>query len=281
VLIWLEGRIVPEEALRVPAGDRVFEHGFGLFETLRTWGGVSPLLPRHLARMTRSAEELGLPLDPAALPDAAAIAGLLQANAASASGDAVIRLTLSGGAPGGDPAVVWMRQAPLPPPLGATGAVVGLAPGTLAEGDLLARHKTLNYWSRRLAYEQGRQRGADEVLLTTPDGRFWEGTRTNLFLVRDAALLTPGLSGPVLPGIMRALVLELAAGVGLSWVACEGGVSVNDLETADEVFLTNAVRGLVPVGRTPGRSFTAPGPWTCRLRDRVTQWLHQWGERDT
>ena len=279
MLIWVGGRIVPEEALRVPAGDRVFEHGLGLFETLRTWGGVSPLLPRHLARMTRSAEALGLPLDPAALPDAAAIADLLQAN--GAAGDAVIRITLSGGVPEGGSALVWMRQAPLPPPLGATGAVVGFAPGTLAEGDLLARHKTLNYWSRRLAYEQGRQQGADEVLLATPDGRFWEGTRTNLFLVRDEALLTPGLSGPVLPGIMRALVLELAAGIGLAPVVCERGVSGTDLETADEVFLTNAVRGLVPVGRIPGRSFTAPGPWTCRLRDRVTQWLHQWGERHT
>jgi branched-subunit amino acid aminotransferase/4-amino-4-deoxychorismate lyase len=277
VLIWLAGRIVPEEALQVPAGDRVFEHGLGLFETLRTWDGVAPLLPRHLARMTRSAEELGLPLDPAALPDAAALDGLLQANAAG--GDAVIRITLSGGTQGAGSALVWMRQAPLPPPLGAHGAVVGFATGTLAGGDLLARHKTLNYWSRRLAYEQGKQQGADEVLLATPDGRFWEGTRTNLFLVRDAALLTPGLFGPVLPGVMRALVLERAAGAGLSPVACERGVSETDLETADEVFLTNAVRGLVPVGRTPGRSFTAPGPWTCRLNDRVTEWLHRRGKR--
>ena len=270
---------MPEDALLVPAGDRVFEHGIGLFETLRTWCGFSPLLPRHLARMTRSAAELGLPLDLAALPDAAAIDGLLQANAVS--GDALIRITLSGGVPGRGAGLVWMRQAPLPPPLAATGAIVGFGSWTLAEGDLLARHKTLNYWSRRLAYEQGRQRGADEVLLATPDGRFWEGTRTNLFLVRDGALLTPGLNGPVLPGIMRALVLELAAGVGLSLVSCEGGVSATDLDTADEVFLTNAVRVIVPVGTMPGRSYTAPGPWTCRLLDRVTDWLHPWGERHT
>jgi branched-subunit amino acid aminotransferase/4-amino-4-deoxychorismate lyase len=99
-----------------------------------------------------------------------------------------------------------------------------------------------------------------------------------LFLVRGNALLTPGLSGPVLPGVMRALVLELASGVGLSTVSCEGGVSLTELETADEVFLTNAVRGLIPVAAMPGQSFTAPGPWTCRLSDRVTQWLHQPGE---
>jgi branched-subunit amino acid aminotransferase/4-amino-4-deoxychorismate lyase len=281
VLIWWGGRIVPEEALRVPAGDRVFEHGLGLFETLRTWGGTAPLLPRHLARMTRSAEVLGLPLAPAALPDAAAVGALLQAS--GAPGDAVIRITLSGGVAEGGQALLWMRTGPLPPPPAASGAVVDFSSWTLASDDLLARHKTLNYWPRRLVYEQGRQRGADEVLLATPDGRIWEGTRTNLFLVRDGAIVTPGLGGPVLPGIMRALVLELAAGAGLSLAPCEAGVSRTELETADEVFLTNSVRGLVPVGRTPHRVYKAPGPWTCRLRDRVAQWLElqPQGERQT
>jgi branched-subunit amino acid aminotransferase/4-amino-4-deoxychorismate lyase len=270
---------MPEEALRVPAGDRVFEHGLGLFETLRTHCGFAPLLPRHLTRMTRSAAELGLPLDPGSLPDATALAALLEANAAG--DDVLTRITLSGGTAGGGAPLVWMRQGPLPPPIGAAGAVVGHADGTLSAGDLLARHKTLNYWSRRIAYEQGRHQGADEVLLATPDGRFWEGTRMNLFLVRGGTLLTPGLNGPVLPGIMRALVLELATGVGLSAVLCDQGISGADLESADEVFLTNAVRGIVPVGTIAGRSYTAPGPWTCRLRDRVEAWLHPWGERQT
>ena len=106
--------------------------------------------------------------------DAAAVGALVQAS--GVSGDAVIRITLSGGAPDGGEALLWMRPAPLPPPLGATAAVVAFSSWTLAEGDLLARHKTLNYWSRRLAYEQGRQGGADEVLLATSDGRIWEGT---------------------------------------------------------------------------------------------------------
>ncbi len=277
MLIWVGGRIVPEEALMVAAGDRVFEHGLGLFETLRTWNGTAPLLPRHLARMTRSAAALGLPLDPAALPDAAAVGRLVQAN--GAPGDALLRITMSGGKSGTEDALVWMRQAPLPPPLRAGGAVVEFASWTVAEGDPLARHKTLNYWSRRLAYEQARVRGSDEVLFATPDGRFWEGSRTNLFLVQDQALVTPGLSGPVLPGIMRGLVLELAADAGLTLAPCEAGVSANDLATADEIFLTNSVRGVVPVGRWPGRTRVAPGPWTCRIRDRVEEWLKQ-GRQD-
>jgi branched-subunit amino acid aminotransferase/4-amino-4-deoxychorismate lyase len=275
VLIWVRGEIVPEEALIVPAGDRVFEHGLGLFETLRTFRGAAPLLPRHRARMTRSAAALGLPLDPAALPGAEAIDRLLAAN--RITDDAVVRITFSGGTTAGGEAVVWMRATPPPPPPPATGITVGFAAWTLAAGDPLARHKTLNYWSRRLAYEQGRARGADEVLCATPDGRYWEGTRTNLFLVSGGSLRTSGLDGPVLPGIMRGLVLELAPSVGLSLAAAQPGFAADELAAADEVFLTNAVRGVVPVGRLPGCTLAAPGFWTARLRDRALEWLVQGG----
>jgi branched-subunit amino acid aminotransferase/4-amino-4-deoxychorismate lyase len=280
VLIWVRGEIVPEEALAVPVSDRVFEHGLGLFETLRTFRGAAPLLPRHLARMTRSAEELRLPFDAAVLPDQEAIARLLAAN--DLGGDAMIRITLSGGTAEGGPAVVWMRAAPLPPPTPPGGVVVDFSGWTPFKGDPIARHKTLNYWSRRLTFEQGRARGADEVLLGFRGG-YWEGTRTNLFVIRRKMLLTPGLDGPVLPGIMRALVLELAPSLGLVPRLADMGVSHSDLLKADEVLLTNAVRGIVPVGRIMDsqspRQLTAPGPNTCRLRDAVEQWFQHEGSR--
>ena len=69
-MIWVRGRIVPDDALAISVLDRTFEHGLGLFETLRTWSGQPTLLPRHLDRLTRSAAELGLPHDREALPDA-------------------------------------------------------------------------------------------------------------------------------------------------------------------------------------------------------------------
>jgi branched-subunit amino acid aminotransferase/4-amino-4-deoxychorismate lyase len=278
VLIWVRGEIVPEGGLAVPVSDRVFEHGLGLFETLRTFHAAAPLLPRHLARMTRSAGELGLPFDVAALPDQQAIRRLLAAN--EMIGDAMIRITLSGGTAAGGAGVVWMRAAPLPPPVPPGGAVVGFA-GLRIDGDPLARHKTLNYWSRRLAYEQARTQGADEVVLFGAYGNYWEGSRTNLFLIRRQMLVTPGLDGPVLPGIMRALVLELAASVGLKPALADRGVSRDDLLRADEVFLTNAVRGIIPVGcimNNPSpRELSAPGAWTARLRDAVEVWLQHQG----
>jgi branched-subunit amino acid aminotransferase/4-amino-4-deoxychorismate lyase len=229
--------------------------------------------------MTRSAEELGLPFDSAALTDGEAIRRLLAAN--QMPGDAMIRITLSGGTSAGGAGVVWMRAAPLPPPAPAGGAVVSFAGQTLF-ADRLARHKTLNYWSRRLAYEEGRARGADEVLFGFRGG-YAEGSRTNLFLIRRTMLITPGLDGPVLPGIMRALVLELAPGLGFLPVVVDSGVSRHQLLGADEVFLTNAVRGIIPVGRIldslSPRQWSAPGTGTTRLRDAVEDWFQQEGSR--
>jgi branched-chain amino acid aminotransferase len=264
-LLWIEGRIAPENELAILVADRTFEHGLGLFETLRTWDGRPALLGRHLARLARSADALGLPLDPASLPDAEAVAALRRANGDGK--DVLVRITLSGGGDGGEAGSLWMRTAPLPPPPPAGGVALAPAPWAISAGDPLARHKTLNYWSKRLAHGRGREQGADEVLLATPDGRVWEGSRTNLFLVRGDALLTPGLDGPVLPGVMRAVVLEMAEGVGLS--PREGDVTAADLDAADELFLTNSVRGIVPVGRTASRTFEAPGPRTRRLMDRL------------
>ncbi len=269
-LIWSDGRLLPAEALTIPATDRVFEHGLGLFETLRTWGGRPPLLDRHLARMSRSALALGIPLEPAQRPDGEAIASLLRANGQE---DARLRLTLTGGDPATGRSVLWVQVQPLPPaappeglrilqgdPLVRATRVVDLA-------DPLAGHKTLNYASKRLALEAGRRDGNDEVLSLSADGRLWEGTYTNLFLVADGVLVTPPADGPILPGVMRALVLERASAIGLR--ALEAGLTPDDLSRADEVFLTNSVRGIVPVGRVGPRTLATPGPRTRRLMDTV------------
>ena len=112
-MIWVDGQILPDDGLTINALDRTFEHGLGLFETLRTWGGRPTLLDWHLARMLRSAEELKLPIDPASLPDAEDVRALLEAEGFQE--DRMLRITASGGTASGQ-SVVWMRSSPLPPP---------------------------------------------------------------------------------------------------------------------------------------------------------------------
>ena len=275
-MIWVAGRIVPAEALTISVQDRTFEHGLGLFETLRTWDGHPTLLDRHLARMTRSAEELGLPLNRPALPDGPAVGELLRAG--GIAGDALLRITLTGGTSSAGGSTVWMKAGPLPPPPRAGGALVEPRGWALAPDDPLARHKSLNYWSRRLAHERAREGDhADESLgFTEADGCVWEGSRTNLFLIRGGIVTTPEARGRIVPGILRAVVLEQARRAGL--VVEERPVPLDELARADEVFLTNSVRGIVPVaGLVGGARRWADQPLTRRLWAELLPWLNRGG----
>ena len=119
--------------------------------------------------------------------------------------------------------------------------------------DPLARHKTLNYWNKRLAFEHAQARGADEAILRSHDGRIWEGSRTNLFVVLGREILTPPSTGPIVPGILRALVRDRASLV--DHTVREADITADAIEAADEVFLTNSVRGVIPVDRWAGRNY--------------------------
>jgi branched-subunit amino acid aminotransferase/4-amino-4-deoxychorismate lyase len=296
-MIWVDGRIVPDDSLAISVLDRTFEHGLGLFETLRTWGGRPTLLDEHKARMLRSAEELKIPIDPASLPEARDISQLLEAE--GHQGDRMLRITATGGTSSGK-SVVWMRSGPLPPTTGEDGASLLLDAWTIAPDDALARHKTLNYWSRRRASGEAQRRGCDEALsrVTEEFGHhyYYEGSRTNLFLIRDwrfgsgplgiarPTLLTASEAGPIVPGVMRRLVLDIARELPIK-VEEDDGIDDEWIDHRCEIFLTNAVRGIIPVGRAifagkgPEYRWTTPGRWTRRLQELVARRL--WPDRGT
>jgi branched-chain amino acid aminotransferase len=277
-LIWVHGEIVPDDALRISVLDRTFEHGLGLFETFRTWNGHPTLLHRHFERMMYSALELGLPLEPSQLPDAQAVFQLIEANRASLvpGQDVRLRLTLSGGLATTpvSSSVLWMIAGPLPPPVQEPGAVITDCIQVTAD-DRLSRHKTLNYWRKRIAHAHAVDGGADDVICVTPGRLICETSRANVFLIDGRRLITPGVDGPLLPGIMRRVVLELASRIGLE--VEQGHLPVERLFSADEAFLTSSLRGILPIARFMEHELTAPGPMTRLLRDEVLVWLESGG----
>lgn len=278
-MIFCSGEILDESEFRIPIHDRLLEHGLGLFETLRTWNGSPVLLSRHLARMIRSARALDLPLDESKLPDRAAVAALVAAN--GEAGDVRLRITLSGGSTsdGKRSAVVWMRSTRLDADLPAAPIKpikLLLAEPTISWCDPLARYKTINYWLRKWIFDQAIAAGYDDALIASHDGRVWESSRANLFLVFGETLVTPGIDGPIVPGVMRAVVVERARAIGMNVI--ESDVTLDRIERADEVFLTNSVRGPIPVGRTPARSLSAPGPRTVELTQNILTYLNSGAE---
>jgi len=277
-MIWVQDELVPDEELRISVTDRTFEHGLGLFETFRTWNGHPTLLSRHVERMQRSAYELGLPLESGQLPDAQAVADLIEANRPSLppGQDVRLRLTLSG-ALATTPAsgsVLWMTVGALPLPFHQRGAVVTQFIEVAAE-DPLARHKTLNYWRKRIAHAQALAHGSDEVLCLSAERLILEATRSNIFLVEGRRLCTPGVDGALLPGVMRRLVLDRAARIGLE--VEEGPLPLKRVGTAGEAFLTSSVRGMLPIARLMNAELPAPGPVTRQLWNDILPWLESGG----
>lgn len=280
-MIWVRGEIVSDQSLCVPVLDRTFEHGLGLFETLRTWNRRATLLPRHRDRLARSAHELDLALDLKSLPDDAAVAALLDAD--GRDGDAMLRITLSGGSAEDGSSILWMRSFPLPPPNDPAGWTADVGYWDVGSTNPLARYKSLNYWERRVASELAHVRGADETLSQSPagtpmEGTVWEGSRTNLFVVIGDRLVTPAVGDeePIVPGIMRGLVLERAEALEIRTIQVP--ITADILDRADEAFLTNSVRGIIPLKRLGGREFDrVPGPLVSRLWDDVLAWLEAGG----
>lgn len=248
----------------VPADDRGLAYGDGLFETV-AWRDGAPLRwARHLTRLTAGCRRLGLPPpDPDRL--------LAEARrVAPARGRAVVKLVLTRGGGGRGyrpPAVPRVRRVvsahPMPalPAFGA-GAAAVFCETRLAASPALAGLKHLGRPEHVLAAAEVARAGAWEGLMRDPDGWVVCGTRTNLFAVRGGVLWTPELSRCGVCGILRAEVLDLARRLAIPIRI--GRLGMDDVLGADELFLTNALIGILPVTRLGGGDRPV-GPVTRRL----------------
>jgi para-aminobenzoate synthetase/4-amino-4-deoxychorismate lyase len=112
-------------------------------------------------------------------------------------------------------------------------------------------------------------------LLVREDGTVLEGSRANIFIVRGRTVTTPPLDGEILPGVARAGLLEVAAEYGIE--VAEESFDLDALLSADEVFLTNSLRGIEPVRAVDGESIPSEGPITTALAAGLRQrWFGPW-----
>jgi len=178
-------------------------------------------LDRHLDRLSSSAADLGFKFDRHAARNE------LQAATFGRKRKAMARLLLS---PTGMMAIeVKAVEEPDAVPVS-----VRVHPLPVGPGDYRLRHKTTD----RGFYDEARQAsGAFETVFTDPEGRLTEGSFTNIFVERDGKLITPPLSRGLLPGVLRAKLIE-------SGEAVEGDLTAADL--VGGFFVGNMLRGLIP-----------------------------------
>lgn len=256
----------------VPVGDRGFWHGFGLFETVRVAGGWPCFLDRHLGRLFGSAPVLDLPMpwSPAELRFLA-----VEAVRRNAVREGVLRLAVTAGAgpafdpPGPEPGLVVTAQEGLPyhGSLAEAGFRAVVSRWRRDASSPLSGVKSLNYLPSVLARREARAAGAHEALVLNQAGKLAEGAAANIFFYAGGCLHTPSLSCGVLPGITRALVMELARQLV---PVEEGAYSLDDLLGAEEAFLTSSLLGVMPLVAVGGRPLGAgrPGSLTREMARR-------------
>jgi len=252
------GVLAPDTAV-LHADDEGVLRGRSVFETLRAYGGKPFRLDAHLGRLATSAERLRLEPPP---PDAFA-AAVSDAIVAAALPDATVRLLWTAGREGGGPPAGLVLVSTLPPgheelrERGLRLAVVEWAAGALAGA------KSTSYAENIAAQNQAADRGADDALLVAPDGTVLEAPTSNVWFREGDRLLTPSLSLPILAGVTRATVRELAPQAG--YAVEEGSFGLARLLGADEVFLTSSVREVMPVRSIDGAEI-ARGPAAATLQ---------------
>jgi branched-chain amino acid aminotransferase len=268
----LNGALVPLATATIPVSDRGFLYGETLFETMRAANGAVPLWGAHMARLRATADKLGFAVPYVDDELQAQCAGVLAANDLRA---ALLRLTLTRGQarrgthPGdaAAPSVLVTAQA-LPPDF-ARKAVDGYRIATSAWERPSHRAwplyaKTGNYLNSVLAFQSiGEQ--CDEAILFDDEGFLTEGSFSNIFMVREQTLWTPALPR-CLPGVGRQLVIACAREAGISVI--EKDITRAELDRADELFLTNAARGIMPVRAFDGAALPLPGATTAALAAR-------------
>jgi len=273
-LVYLNGEIVEADAALVSVFDSGLLHGAGLFETMRAYGGVIFRQADHLARLKASAEALSMFSLDAASTQAIAD-GLAEMLRQSELTDARVRLTVTTGdvrqaeegEAGPSPTVLATatHQDPLPAETYETGITALVSKHKQSRLDPTCGFKTLNYLSRLISLREAQAVGCAEAIWFTHENLLAEGAISNVFVVADGAVKTPSIDTPVLPGVTRKVVIELAAANGIS--IQETPLTINDLLDAAEVFMTNSVREIVPVCRVERRVIgdEKPGPITRRL----------------
>lgn len=252
-----------DPAMAWPLDDRGLAYGDGLFETIRFVAGRAPLWSGHMARLRRGCRVLQLDApEPDRLSD--------EARKLAGDTDCLVKIILSRrggrgyGSDGERATRRLLQRLPLPdltPDWYRRGLRLRWCRLRLSAQPALAGLKHLNRLEQVLARAEWSDRGIDEGLLCDPSDKVVCATSANLFVVHRGRLITPPLKECGVAGVARAWLLRRAA----RWMPVqEAALTRARIESADEVFLSNAVRGVMPVRSLPQRRF-AIGPVTTRL----------------
>jgi branched-subunit amino acid aminotransferase/4-amino-4-deoxychorismate lyase len=255
------GQIVSTDALRISALSDGFMYGHGLFETIKVVDSRLVFFEDHFVRISRSAVALSLAFDGSSERLRAICEKVIATNALIA-GNLKVILFQDETRPG---EIVLARSGLYPKETYERG--FGLTIEKAAARSALAAHKTLNYFENIAAKRRAVANGFDEPIFVDAADSLLEGATTNIFVVKGGQVFTPPTDGRILPGVVRGRIAKL---LGIRLV--EASVALTQLRDADEVFVTNALLGVMPVTKVDEKTYDlTKNPVTRELMEAVAR----------
>jgi branched-chain amino acid aminotransferase len=249
--IFINNRFVEEKNAKISIFDRSFLYGDAAFETMRSYAGTVFRLDAHISRLVNALKAIKIrhPYKKNELKNI--VNRSLDVNKLKS---AYIRLVITRGegrfgighkdkfSPS---VVVVAKNFDGYPEWMLSKGVSARITGVTNERSALSRVKTANYLNHIMARFDAQDGGFDEAVLTNSKGDITEGATSNIFLVKSGVLITPSIESGVLPGITRAVIIEIAKRLRIP--VRERAVTRRELLRADEIFLTNSMAEVLPV----------------------------------
>ncbi len=285
MLIYIDGEFLPKAEAKVSVFDHGLLYGDGVFEGIRSYNGRVFKLDEHLERLYDSAKSIMLQIP---IPIETMKEKVLETLRLNHLTEAYIRLIVTRGVGdlGLDP-----DKCPKPTIIIIADKITLYPPKFYEEGleivtvsirrnyaeAINPRIKSLNYLNNILAKIEGKQAGAEEVLMLNAEGYVVECSGDNIFWIKNEVLVTPPVHMGILEGVTRNSVIDLAREAGMR--VEERVFTRHDLYIADECFLTGTAAEVIPVVKIDQRSIGdgQPGKITQKLIDAFRQYANSYG----
>src|SRR3984885_6029198 len=274
-VVFHNGRLLPVEDVRLSPGQSGLMSGWGLFTTMRVVEGIPFAYERHWKRLTRDAEKTHCPFPWSEETVLAQLHEVLRANNVREGCARIYTIANQIG--------YWRSDEKMPAsdllicsadlPAHREPVRLSLREHGRHAASPLAGVKVTSWLNNVWNLYEAQQGGYDEVVLLNERGEVAECTAANIFCVREGRVLTPPVSSGCLEGVTRGVLLDIIAPA--EGVQCaETPLRLEDLQSADEVFITSTNRNLLGVSELAGHTFAGvPGPITQRLEQAFSRYM--------
>ena len=248
------GIILPNEGATIAAGNRAYLYGDGLFESIRVLNGKAINFENHHKRMMEGAKVLKMRIPSFYTVEffSAKIEELILKSGITEGAKCKISIDRIGGAtysPDSNEVNFFIEIYPYEAnlfELNSKGLEIDIYTDLKKQKNFLSNYKTKNGLVYVMAAITAKEKNLDDLLITNDKGGILESTNSNLFVVSNGVLYTPGLDEGCLAGTMRMQVINIALQHNIKVYECN--ILPQNLLAADEIFFTNAIRGIQWVG---------------------------------